>query len=338
MNTSRRPLKSTLMEIRKLPSESTSAEIVAVMRDVSMTFDDYFTRALTNISFQFRRGEVFGLLGPAGSGKSTTLRILAGRLRPTEGKVKVFGRSPRSLGMKARIGYLPETASHDRPSDFAGLVDFLKELLFGRVQGEPSQKTENPAQKEQRRRNLKQTVLGNRELIILDEPFSDLDSTGCCEVKDLIQTLTARGKAVVFSSDSLSVAKDICSRIAIYDDGKIQAVGTLGQLLASSDAIRFFGSVLPPATADRVLKVIREEVACDTTFAKTTRSKAEKALQETARKALQDEAPPVMTADKVLMPLTEATRPAAPSESTHSAADPVNHEKLAELTKPANLA
>lgn len=315
------------MQIRKEPPDSADSEIVAVMRDVSMTFDDHLTRALTNVSLQIRRGEVFGLLGPAGSGKSTTLRILAGRLRPTEGKVTVFGRSPRRPGMKARIGYLPGTASDDRPNGFAGLIDSLKELVFGQKQNRKNQQAEGPAQREQRRRNLKQAVLGSREIIILDEPFSGLDSTGCREVRELIQTLTSRGRTVVLGSGSLFEAKDICSRIAICDDGKILAVGTLGQLLATPKAIRFFGSVLPPATADRVLNVIREEVDRDTPSTGTTWS--------TAKGVLQDEASLFMPVDKMLMPLTEATPPAEPSESTRSASDVVNHERLEQLTKPS---
>src|SRR5579872_7277399 len=90
-----------------------SSEIVATMRDVTVTFDGYLTRALARIDLEVRRGEAFGILGPKGAGKSTLLRILAGRLRPTEGKVKVFGRSPRRGSTKARIGYVPGRADAD---------------------------------------------------------------------------------------------------------------------------------------------------------------------------------------------------------------------------------
>src|SRR5438132_1596661 len=84
-------------------------EIVATMRHVSRYFENPgFVRALLNATFEIRRGEIFGILGPKGSGKSTALRILAGRLSTSEGKARVFGRSPRRSGVKARIGYLPQ--------------------------------------------------------------------------------------------------------------------------------------------------------------------------------------------------------------------------------------
>ncbi len=105
-------------------------EPVAFMHGVGRFFDHFgLVRALIDVSFDVRRGEVFGLLGPKGSGKSTTLRILAGRLRPSEGKVKVFARSPRSRRARARIGYLLEPGSRSRPKDSPWLLAFLRELL-----------------------------------------------------------------------------------------------------------------------------------------------------------------------------------------------------------------
>src|SRR5690242_3860282 len=97
-------------------------EIVATLRDVTVTYDGYLTRALTRVNLDFRRGEVTAVLGAKGAGKSTTLKILAGRLRPTEGAAKVFGRSPRRGATKARVGYLPgKTDTAHRPGFFSRL-------------------------------------------------------------------------------------------------------------------------------------------------------------------------------------------------------------------------
>src|SRR6185312_7936477 len=94
-----------------------SREVVAVLRDVTMTYDGYQTRALTRVNLDFRRGEVVGVLGAEGAGKSTVLKILAGRLGPSEGTVKVFGRSPRR-GSRTRVGYLPGKIDASRPPGF----------------------------------------------------------------------------------------------------------------------------------------------------------------------------------------------------------------------------
>src|SRR4051794_6785849 len=93
------------------------AEIVASLRDVTVTYDGYQTRALNHVTVEFRRGEVTGLLGAIGAGKSTLFKVLAGQIAPTEGKVKVFDRSPR-VGAKARVGYLPGKVDLNRPPGF----------------------------------------------------------------------------------------------------------------------------------------------------------------------------------------------------------------------------
>src|SRR4051812_37659151 len=101
-------------------SKVNPGEIVAMMRDVTVTYDGYLTRALSRVNLDVRRGEITALLGARGSGKSTALKVLAGRLGPTEGTVKVFGRSPR--GAKARVGYLAGKVDANRP---VGFVDKL---------------------------------------------------------------------------------------------------------------------------------------------------------------------------------------------------------------------
>jgi len=309
--------------------------IAAVLRNASVLFDSYSVRALTEASFEVRRGEVFGLLGPGGSGKSTTLKILAGRLRPTEGKVKVFGRSPRRPGIKARIGYLPEIAGSNRQSGFTGLLEFVCKL-FARRQGEQSQSVDGSVSGRLRRARLAQVLVKNADLMILDEPFSGLDPVSCREVKELILALARRGKTVILSSDSLSDAKDVCHRMAVYYGGKIQAIGTLDELLAAPDAVRCTAPVLPRVTVERVLKIIREDLGGDTGFAGTVAENLKPALADATHKAPQASvATAAIAADQILAPLTKAARPEPSLESPDSPVDPVDHEKLAELTKPA---
>ena len=93
-------------------SSETAEEVVVKVQGLNKVFKDFWNRpkarAVNDVSFEIKRGEVFGLLGPNGSGKSTTIKLLLGLLHPNSGLIQVFGRSPRDVRTKARIGYLPE--------------------------------------------------------------------------------------------------------------------------------------------------------------------------------------------------------------------------------------
>ena len=115
----------------------------------------------------------------------------------------------------------------------------------------------------QRRIGLAQALINDPDLVILDEPTSGLDPIGCREVKDLILALARRGKTVILSSHLLSDVEDVCDRVVIYYGGKIQAMGTLKELLATPDTMRITTPVLPRETMERVLEIIRQDVAAD---------------------------------------------------------------------------
>src|SRR6266536_1913319 len=115
----------------------------------------------------------------------------------------------------------------------------------------------------QRRIGLAQALINDPDLIILDEPTSGLDPIGCREVKDLILALARRGKTVILSSHLLSDVEDVCDRVVIYYGGKIQAMGTLKELLSTPDAVRITTPVLPRETMERVLEILRQDVSGD---------------------------------------------------------------------------
>src|ERR1700687_2279260 len=179
-----------------------SGEVVVSVRGLTKVFKDFWNRpkarAVDNVDFEVRRGEVFGLLGPNGSGKSTTVKLLLGLLNPTKGHIEVFGHSPRHVQTLA-VG------------------DVSKGM--------------------QRRIGLAQALINDPDLVILDEPTAGLDPIGCREVKDLIVALARRGKTVILSSHLLSDVEDVCDRVVIYYGGRIQAAGTLKDLLATPDTI-----------------------------------------------------------------------------------------------------
>jgi ABC-2 type transport system ATP-binding protein len=256
-------------------------EVVVSVRGLTKVFKDFWNRpkarAVDNVDFEVRRGEVFGLLGPNGSGKSTTVKLLLGLLNPTKGHIEVFGHSPRHVPTKARIGYLPEESYLYRYLNSRETLDFFGNLFHLSKSDRDNRaeqllemvglgKTQTRAVGEfskgmQRRIGLAQALINDPDLVILDEPTAGLDPIGCREVKDLILALARRGKTVILSSHLLSDVEDVCDRVVIYYGGKIQAAGTLKELLATPDTLRITTPVLPRETLERVLEIIRRDVS-----------------------------------------------------------------------------
>ncbi|HOK78038.1 MAG TPA: ABC transporter ATP-binding protein [Verrucomicrobiota bacterium] len=276
------------IETKNVTSSTTSSaqerhvsdDIVVSVRGLTKIFKDFWgrpkARAVDNVSFDVRRGEVFGLLGPNGSGKSTTVKMILGLLYPTKGIIEVFGHSPRHVATKQRIGYLPEESYLYRYLDSAETLDFfgnlfhlpnkerrkrIEQLLEMVGLAEVRRRTVGEFSKGmQRRIGLAQALINDPDLVLLDEPTSGLDPIGCREVKDLILALARRGKTVILSSHLLADVEDVCDRVVIYYGGRIQAIGTLKELLATPDAIRITTPILSRETMKRVLDIIREEV------------------------------------------------------------------------------
>ena len=258
-----------------------SGEVVVAVRGLTKIFKDFWNRpkarAVDNVDFEVRRGEVFGLLGPNGSGKSTTVKLLLGLLNPTRGHIQVFGHSPHHVRTKERIGYLPEESYLYRYLNSRETLDFfgnLFQLSKGERQNRADQllemvglgKTQTRSVGEfskgmQRRIGLAQALINDPDLVILDEPTAGLDPIGCREVKDLILALARRGKTVILSSHLLSDVEDVCDRVVIYYGGKIQAAGTLKELLSEPDTVRITTPIVPRQTLERVLEIIRKDVS-----------------------------------------------------------------------------
>jgi ABC-2 type transport system ATP-binding protein len=260
-----------------------TGEVVVAVRGLTKVFKDFWgrskARAVDNVDFEVRRGEVFGLLGPNGSGKSTTVKMLLGLLYPTRGHIEVFGHSPRHVATKSRIGYLPEESYLYRYLNSHETLDF-----FGNLFRLPGAERESRAEQllemvglsqtrtravgefskgMQRRIGLAQALINDPDLVILDEPTAGLDPIGCREVKDLIIALARRGKTVILSSHLLSDVEDVCDRVVIYYGGKIQAMGTLKELLSKPDVVRITTPVLARETLERALEIIRRDIDGD---------------------------------------------------------------------------
>src|ERR1700753_1442295 len=257
-----------------------SGEVVVSVRALTKVFKDFWgrpkARAVDNVDFDVRRGEVFGLLGPNGSGKSTTVKLLLGLLNSTKGHIEVFGHSPRHVQTKARIGYLPEESYLYRYLNSRETLDFFGNL-FKLSKGDRDSRAEQLLEMVglnqtrmrsvgefskgmQRRIGLAQALINDPDLDILDEPTPRLDAIGCREVEGLILGLARRAKEVRLSSHLLSDVEDVCDRVVIYSGGKIQAMGTLKELLATPDVVRITSPVLQRETLERALEIIRKDI------------------------------------------------------------------------------
>jgi ABC-2 type transport system ATP-binding protein len=353
-------------------TDSQPNETVISVRGLSKVFKDFWgrpkARAVDNVDFEVRRGEVFGLLGPNGSGKSTTVKLILGLLYPTKGHIEVFGHSPRHVATKARIGYLPEESYLYRYLNSHETLDFFGNL-FQLPKGDRENRTEQLLEMVglsqtrmravgefskgmQRRIGLAQALINDPDLIILDEPTSGLDPIGCREVKDLILALARRGKTVILSSHLLSDVEDVCDRVVIYYGGKIQAKGTLNELLANPDAVRITTPALPRETMERVLGIIRKDVAEDKVRIDTPTQNLESyflQVVQNARRAaaetsgatsgarvaayLRGDAEGKPATEKILERLT-APQPVSPQPTLSGPEETVDQKKLAALAKP----
>jgi ABC-2 type transport system ATP-binding protein len=358
-------------------NQQSNNEVVVAVRGLTKVFKDFWTRpkarAVDNVDFEVRRGEVFGLLGPNGSGKSTTVKLLLGLLYPTKGRIEVFGHSPRHVATKARIGYLPEESYLYRYLNSRETLDFFGNLFQLSKSDRDNRtgqllemvglsQTRTRAVGEfskgmQRRIGLAQALINDPDLVILDEPTAGLDPIGCREVKDLIIALARRGKTVILSSHLLSDVEDVCDRVVIYYGGRIQAAGTLKELLVKPDAIRITTPVLPRETLERVLELIRRDVAEDKVRIDNPTQNLESYFLDVVEKAKQAaaetsgatsgarvadylrgglEAKP--STEKILERLSLPEAAPAVAASVASAGPATDEKKLADLMKPAEPA
>jgi ABC-2 type transport system ATP-binding protein len=203
--------------------------------------------ALQGLELRVERGEVFGYLGPNGSGKTTTLKILLGLVRPDAGTASVLGRPHDDPGWKSRAGYLPE---HPYFYDYLTATEYLDYAgrLCGLAAGERRERAgallrrvglDGSASVPLRRFSkgmsqrigLAQALINDPEVVFLDEPMSGLDPLGRRLARDVILELKERGKTVFFSTHILPDAEALCDRVAVLHGGRLLSVGRLDEIL-----------------------------------------------------------------------------------------------------------
>jgi ABC-2 type transport system ATP-binding protein len=253
-----------------------SPDVIIETRSLSKVYRDFWgrqkVRALKALDLEVRRGEIFGLLGPNGSGKTTTIKLLLGLLFPTSGQALVFGKDATDVSKNERLGYLPEESylyrflNADETLEFYGrLFDMPASVRKERAAALIEMVGLSHARRRQlreyskgmtRRIGLAQALINDPELILLDEPTSGLDPIGTREMKDLIIRLKEQGKTVIMSSHLLADVQDVCDRIAILHQGELKELGRVDALLKVRDETEIRARGLTDACKEEIRAVI----------------------------------------------------------------------------------
>jgi len=236
--------------------------------------------ALTNLSLQVYEKEIFGYLGPNGSGKTTTIKLLLGLIFSTSGKMKILGKSDVGAPeIRRKIGFLPEGAYYpdflkgeevlkyygrlyglggkdlkrriDKVLDIVGMARARKRLIRGYSKGM------------RQRIGLAQALLSDPQILILDEPTTGLDPIARKEIRDILSRLRDEGKTLFISSHELLEVELISNRVGILSEGELQACGTLTDLLTDRDTVVQVARATPEALAKVVELGVRLEDEVD---------------------------------------------------------------------------
>ncbi len=214
------------------------------VRGISKTFGQL--KALDDVNIQVERGEIFGLIGPNGAGKSTLMRSLIGTERPDLGRIGILGMDPstESLRIKSFTGYVPES---ETPPSFLKLDEFLDFVMDTRRREtdevgkkkwvdffdlEPYRQTiaKNMSKGTRQKLMLSSAFIHEPPLLLLDEPFINLDPIYQRKVKDHLLKYARNGGTVLLSTHILSLAEELCGRVAIINKGRVMITDNTGKI------------------------------------------------------------------------------------------------------------
>jgi ABC-2 type transport system ATP-binding protein len=208
--------------------------------------------AAKDISFEVKKGEVFGLLGTNGAGKSTTIKMLCGLLKPTRGSIRIGNIDLQRMPLKAKsmMGYLPENPLiYDKltGAETLELIGKLRKLSIDMIEqrvkyyadtlglGEQIYHEVGTYSKGMRQKlAIAMTLIHDPEMVLLDEPASGLDPRYTKLLKDWIKNLSANGRTVLLSTHIIEMAETLCDKIGIIDQGKMKAMGTVQEIQNST--------------------------------------------------------------------------------------------------------
>jgi ABC-2 type transport system ATP-binding protein len=227
------------------PSSTGGLQYALQVENVTKRFGDF--TAVSNLSMHVPKGSIYGFLGPNGSGKTTTMRMIMSIFYPDEGEIRVLGHKD-AAEVKDRLGYLPEEKGLYKKMKVREIVAY-----FGRLKGLPKKEAFDRATElltnyglgdwldtrcEAMSKGMGQkvqllgTLVHNPDLVILDEPFSGLDPINMELMRDTILDLKNQGKTVLFSTHVMAQAEEICDSILLIYKGQAKIDGPLAQIRA----------------------------------------------------------------------------------------------------------
>lgn len=233
---------------------------------LTKVYSDFVNRklsvvALKDVTLEVEQGQIFGLLGPNGAGKTTFIKIFLGLVHPTEGRTTMLGVPLPSVGIRKRVGYLPE--NHRYPGYltavqvmklFGGLSKMKRSDIAARSASLLSMlgldqwkdmKVKRYSKGMMQRLGLAQALINDPDILFLDEPTDGVDPVGRKEIRDFLLRLRNEGKTIFLNSHMLSEVEMICDRVAILDKGKLVKVGSVDDLTIT-DRNYEIGVVEPP--------------------------------------------------------------------------------------------
>ena len=205
-------------------------------------------KAVNGISFEVKKGEVFGLLGPNGAGKTTTIKLLLGLLEPNHGAISIMGLNPETeeVQIKSRVGYVSEEPLIFKsltPKDLFNFIASIRRLDAEETSKRAQEYLESLGALEyyeqliatlshgnKQKIQIVSAILHDPDLLIMDEPLAGLDAKSVKVVKEILDIHIENGGAVLFSTHIMEIAEVLCDRIAIMNRGKLVGIGTMEEL------------------------------------------------------------------------------------------------------------
>ena len=245
---------------------SSAISVRRLTKDFQIGIRGLKLRAVDDLSLEIPRGQVYGLLGPNGCGKSTTLKVVLGLVSATAGEIGILGDPSATAAARSRTGFLPEAPyfhkflsgrelvtycarlSGVRPSDLSAAVE---DALGLAAMTDAADRTIGTYSKGMLQRiGFAQAIVHDPELVILDEPTAGVDPVGSAAIGRMIHAMRDKGKTVVLCSHLLGQVEQVCDRVAIMDRGKLVLEGRVEEVLARRDRHVMTIEALTPAARE----------------------------------------------------------------------------------------
>ncbi|HHV26941.1 MAG: ABC transporter ATP-binding protein [Clostridiaceae bacterium] len=224
------------------------------LEGVSKTYDKGKVKAVDNINLEIKSGEIFGFLGPNGAGKTTTIKMIVGLLKPDSGKITINGLDiwKEPISAKKQISYVPDTPEIYNKLKGIEYLNFISDMYdipkgireermkryleIFKLEKAVGDLIESYSHGMKQKLVLTSALLHDPEVFILDEPMVGLDPKSSFQLKKIMRERCDEGKTVFFSTHVLEVAEKICDRLAIINNGKIIALGTMEELKSHAES------------------------------------------------------------------------------------------------------